>query len=85
MGERADIQFSICREEKPIDFQLPSVRRDFVYVPAAHIKPEAPVKRFKEKTITSLGQNDAIGVPDSFKKRKFAGKRNARQRLDDDD
>lgn len=58
-------------------------RPEFRYVPAA--PPEPPVKRFKEKTITSLGENDAIGVPDSFKKRKFAGKRNARQRLDDDD
>lgn len=67
------------------DLQLPTKRPEFKYVPAVHMETEVPVKRFKEKTITSLGQTDAIGVPDSFKKRKFGGNRNARQRMNDDD
>lgn len=61
------------------------MRHEFKYVPAARTEPEIPMKRFKEKTFTSLGQNDAIGVPDSFIKRKFGAKRNARQRVNDDD
>lgn len=73
------------REEKVEDLQLPVKRPEFKYVAAAHVPPEPVVKRFKEKTITSLGQTDAIGVSDSFKKRKFGGNRNARQRLNDDD
>jgi WW domain-binding protein 4 len=51
-------------------------------VPAAAVAPEPPVKKFKEKTVTSL--EGECSVPGTFfKKRKIAG-RSARQRNDDD-
>lgn len=70
-------------ETKVMDYQLPAVKNEFVYVPAANVAPEPPVKKFKEKVVASL-DNVAIGVSNEFKKRKTAVKRNVRQRLDDD-
>lgn len=72
------------REEKVVDLQLPQTERnDFSYVPAVSFEP--PPKVFKEKTVTSLTDEDN-SIPNTFKKRTFGGnKRNARQRLDDDD
>lgn len=82
---------SVCssfsnRVEKPIDFQLPDTGyKEYAYVPAATIEVAPPPKIFKEKTVTSLTDQDA-SVPNTFKKRKFGGnKRNARQRFDDDE
>lgn len=72
------------REVKMVDLQLPQTERtEYSYVPAVSIEP--PPKVFKEKTVTSLTDEDN-SVPNTFIKRKFGGnKRNARQRLDDDD
>lgn len=80
------VYFFLNRVEKPIDFQLPDTgNKDFCYVPAATTEIEPPPKIFKEKTVKSLTDQDN-SIPDTFKKRKFGGnKRNARQRLDDDE
>lgn len=71
------------REKKFVDLQLPELTHEYVYVPAANVPYEPPQKTFKEKTVT-LNEGVATDVPSSFKKRKNAVKRNARQRLDDD-
>lgn len=70
-------------EVKPVDLQLPIVPHEFVYVPAANVAPEPPVKKFKEKVVATL-DTVAVGVSNEFKKRKTAVKRNVRQRQDDD-
>lgn len=76
--------FGIFREEKPLDLQLPSLgNKEYGYVPVT-TEIEPPPRVFKEKTVTSLA-NDDVTIPNTFKKRKFGGKRNARQRVDDDD
>lgn len=86
-SQYAFLPFSFSfREEKHVDLQLPyTPDHEYKYVPAVTIVPEVPVKKFKEKTISSLDDSDSLAVPDSFKKRKFGNKRNARQRLDDDE
>lgn len=71
------------------DLNLPKVKHEYVYVPAANVVPEPPVRTFKEKVVTTLAGDDGtlIGVSNEFRKRKGAAagaKRNARQRLDDD-
>lgn len=72
-------------EPKPVDLQLPEISHNYVYVPAAHVVPEAPIRKFKEKTISSLPVDDEIlDTPNTFKKRKTAIKRNVRQRVDDE-
>ncbi|XP_055839573.1 WW domain-binding protein 4 [Episyrphus balteatus] len=71
-------------EEKPINWELPVSNNYYVPPVVSEIPYEPPVKRFKEKTIESLDPSVAIGVPTAFKKRKFAAKGNARQRLPDD-
>lgn len=69
-------------ERKPIDLELPKQDFTYVAVPAALID-EPPVKKFKEKTITNLG-DAASNVPAVFKKRKFGGgARNIRKGDDD--
>lgn len=72
----------IYREERPLDLQLPTMPK-YEYVPTVSAEPEPVVRTFKEKTVVSLEDNTHIS--DSFKKRKFGNKRNARQRLDEDD
>lgn len=74
--------FLLCSEIKYEDLQLPEVKHEYVYVPAANVVPDVPVKKFKEKTVTSL--SDASDIPSTFKKRKGAINRNARQRVDED-
>lgn len=69
------------REEHSVDLQLP-ITHEPKYVPTVSAEPEPVMRQFKEKTVVSL---DDTSVPDSFKKRKFANKRNVRQRLDEDD
>lgn len=72
-------------ETKSIDLQLPEPTHQYVYVPAAHVEPEPPVKKFKEKTITALPVDDeGTDTINTFKKRKTAIKRNVRQRIDDE-
>ncbi|KAG4072322.1 hypothetical protein HA402_004254 [Bradysia odoriphaga] len=72
-------------EPKPIDLQLPEPTHNYVYVPAAHVQPEAPIRKFKEKTISSLPVDDETAdTSNTFKKRKTAIKRNVRQRNDDE-
>lgn len=72
-------------ETKPtetyVDLELPSQSFQPVYVPAANQEEqEPPVKRFKEKTVTTVDAEE----PGFFKKRKIAGgSRNVRKRLDD--
>lgn len=70
-------------ETKAVDLQLPATKNEFVYVPAANVAPEPPVKKFKEKVVATL-DHVAVGVSNEFKKRKTAVKRNVRQRQDDD-
>lgn len=73
------------KETKPVDLQLPEPSHQYVYVPAAHVEPESPIRKFKEKTISSLPVDDeASDTPNTFKKRKIAVKRNVRQRNDDE-
>lgn len=73
------------REVKPVDLQLPEPSHHYVYVPAAHTEPEPPVKKFKEKTISSLPvDDDGSDTVNTFKKRKTTIKRNVRQRNDDE-
>lgn len=79
------VSFFNFREVKPIDLQLPApaYERDYTPVVTTEYEPPAP-KVFKEKTVKSL--DDDVSVPSTFKKRKFGGnKRNARQKLDDDE
>lgn len=63
---------------EPIDFELPEQQHQFVAI--ATKAEEPPVKKFKEKTITSLV--DVGEVSSVFKKRKF-GARNIRRTADD--
>lgn len=72
-------------EPKHVDLQLPEFSHQYVYVPAAHVEPEPPVRKFKEKTISSLPVDDeGSDTLNTFKKRKVAVKRNVRQRNDDE-
>lgn len=80
LGQWQTVQTSVA---KPVDLQLPAVNHEFVYVPAANVAPEPPVKRFKEKVVATL-DDVAVGVSNEFKKRKTAVKRNVRQRQDDE-
>lgn len=58
--------------------------RDYCYAPVTTTFEPQP-KVFKEKTVKSLADDDC-NVSDTFKKRKIGGnKRNARQRVNDDD
>lgn len=66
---------------KPIDLELPKQEFTYIAVPAASRSEEPPVKKFKEKTITSL-EGISDDVPSVFKKRKF-GARNIRKTTDD--
>lgn len=68
------------REEEYVDLQLPKQSYEPIYVPAANVEIEPPVKKFKEKTVKSVDGEE----PGFFKKRKIAGgSRNVRKRLDD--
>lgn len=62
-----------------VDLELPTRYEAPVFVPS---EPEpAPMKKFKEKVITSIDTDE----PGFFKKRKIAGgNRNTRKRLDDE-
>ncbi|XP_062143075.1 WW domain-binding protein 4 [Drosophila sulfurigaster albostrigata] len=69
----------------PIDWELPQTDYyDAAPVVSALPDSEPPVKRFKEKTITTLdaGASSSSGSS-TFKKRKFANKGNTRKPLDD--
>ncbi|KAG5676750.1 hypothetical protein PVAND_006559 [Polypedilum vanderplanki] len=65
-------------EKKPIDLGLPKQTHEY-YAIATVQSDEPPVKKFKEKTITSL---DSDEIPSTFKKRKF-GNKNIRRTNDD--
>lgn len=69
-------------EAKPIDLELPTQELTYIAIPAASRSEEPPMKKFKEKTITSLGLEGNSDVPSVFKKRKF-GARNIRKTTDD--
>lgn len=73
-------------ETKHVDLQLPEISHQYVYVPAAQtMEAEPPVKKFKEKIITSIPvDDDSTDALNTFKKRKTAIKRNVRQRNDDE-
>nr|XP_033806520.1 WW domain-binding protein 4 isoform X2 [Geotrypetes seraphini] len=76
----------IKEEENPyenIDLQLPIVEDEFLACSATNI-PQEPKIKFREKTITSLGDDAMTGDP-VFRKRKIEnGKnRNLRQRVSD--
>lgn len=78
-------QWTTVSETKHPDLQLPEPTHQYVYVPAAHVEPEPPIKKFKEKTISSLPvDEDGSNTMNTFKKRKTAVKRNVRQRVDDE-
>lgn len=82
MFYRLIFRFYFYSEIKYEDLQLPEVKHEFVYVPAANVVPDAPIKKFKEKTVTSL--SDSTDIPSTFKKRKGAVNRSVRQRVDED-
>ncbi|ALC37927.1 CG4291, partial [Drosophila busckii] len=71
-------------EVAPIDWELPRTLYTEI-APVVNVPEyEPPVKRFKEKTITSLDDEPSTSsAPATFKKRKFANKGNARKALDD--
>ncbi|XP_030056414.1 WW domain-binding protein 4 [Microcaecilia unicolor] len=76
----------VKKEEDPyenVDLQLPTVEDEFPPGPTIEIPQESKVK-FREKTITSLGDDTMAGEP-VFRKRKIEnGKsRNLRQRVSD--
>lgn len=76
----------IKEEEDPyekVDLELPTVEYDYFEATELDV-PQEPKVKFREKTITSLGDAGAIGNP-VFKKRKTEnGKsRNIRQRISD--
>ncbi|XP_069059624.1 WW domain-binding protein 4 [Pleurodeles waltl] len=76
----------IKEEDDPyekVDLELPTVEYDYSEATELNV-PEEPKVKFKERTITSLGDEGAIGNP-VFKKRKTEnGKsRNIRQRISD--
>lgn len=66
-------------EKKPVDLELP--KQDIQYVAIATKTEEPPVKKFKEKTITTL--EDVGEVSSVFKKRKFGFGKNIRKATDD--
>jgi hypothetical protein len=66
------------QESSHIDLQLPK-QNDIYYAVASVNTEEPPVKKFKEKTITTI---DSDEIPSSFKKRKI-GNRNIRRTNDD--
>lgn len=69
------------QEPEYLDLELPKQNNVF-YQPVATVSTdEPPVKKFKEKTITSIDSTDDI--PSTFKKRKF-GNRNIRRTNNDD-
>ena len=72
-------------EYQPIDLELPYVEQNYTQV-VSEVEAEPPVKKFKEKVVQSLS-NDEIGknISTSFKKRKVPNSRNSRRRDDDDD
>lgn len=69
-----------------IDLQLPKVSDKYVapIVTKNVVDTEPPVKRFKEKLITSLDEEIVNTTSASFKKSKFAARKNMRQRTNDD-
>ena len=71
------------RKEIPIDLQLPEVPAP-LYVPS--IQPDVPERKFKEKVVSHITADSTSSLTaDTFiRKRKLAGNRNARQRLDTD-
>lgn len=70
----------IFREESFVDLQLPTQSYEPIYVPAVNVETEVPVKKFKEKTITSIDADE----PGFFKRRKIAGgSRNVRKPVND--
>lgn len=72
-----------------MDLQLPEAPLPlYTYQPTLSLEPSL-VKKFKEKTISSLDfqnqSSSSSAVPTSFKKRKImGGSKNVRQRVDDD-
>jgi hypothetical protein len=73
----------VFREPEPVDLQLPEQDYIQIKVPVA----AEPKVKFKEKTLTSLADDDGGEIGTAFKKRKFNcnTKRSIRQRLDQDD
>jgi hypothetical protein len=65
-------------EREQVDLELPKQKHEFFAVATVQ-SDEPPVKKFKEKIITSL---DSDEVPSVFKKRKI-GNRNIRRTNDD--
>lgn len=64
--------------------ELPEVNNYYVQV-VSEMEPEPPVKKFKEKVIESLANDEeTAAVPSTFKKRKVP-RGNTRKRLDDDE
>jgi WW domain-binding protein 4 len=63
---------------KAVDLELP--KQNHVYYAVANVKTdEPPIKKFKEKTVSSIDSNE---IPSVFKKRKI-GNRNIRRTNDD--
>ncbi|XP_072377623.1 WW domain-binding protein 4 [Diabrotica undecimpunctata] len=73
-------QWHTVKETEHVDLQLPP-QPEYIECPVTY-EPEEIKKEFKEKTIESLNEGGSA----FFKKRKIfsGGKRNVRQRLDDD-
>lgn len=65
-------------ERKHVDLELPKQQNE-IYYAVSNVKPEEPVRVFKEKTVHSLESDD---IPSVFKKRKI-GNRNIRKNNDE--
>ncbi|KAL5279133.1 WBP4 family protein [Megaselia abdita] len=87
IGSWTTVVEKTAEELKPVDLELPEVDNYYVQV-VSEMEPEPPVKKFKEKVIESLANDDDDEGPSkvsmTFKKRK-APRGNARKRLDDDE
>lgn len=79
IGKWQSVEVEREEEEEHIDLELPKQKHEF-YAVATVKTDEPPIKKFKEKTITSIDSDD---VPSVFKKRKFGGNRNIRRTNDD--
>lgn len=75
---------------EPVDLQLPQTGHEYVAINVGCLDEEPPVKKFREKTIKSLDDDDEFGASSSksfssfsFKKKTFGKNRNIRKATDE--
>lgn len=91
LGKWETVESVGSAEAETIDLQLPKTNHEYVAVQVGSLEEEPPVKKFKEKTIKSLdNDDDAFGGNSSkgfsgfsFKKKAFGKNRNIRKATDE--